>query len=67
MKVLQTNKKRSKTEFADDTILYKENNKTSTKKLSEQINELSKFAEYENQDTKISCIYTLIIKYLNKH
>lgn len=41
------NQKRSKTVFPDNVILYEDNAKNSTKKLSEWINEPSKFAEYK--------------------
>ena len=40
-------KRRSKTLFADDMILYIENPKDSTRKLLELINEYSKVAAYK--------------------
>jgi len=40
-------KRRSKTLFADDMILYVENPKDSTRKLLELINEYSKLAGYK--------------------
>ena len=49
-------KRRSKTLFADDMILYIENRKDSTRKLLELINEYSKVAGYKHHHTEIPCI-----------
>ena len=45
--------------FADDTILYIENRKDSTRKLLELINEYSKFAGYKiNTQKSLAFLYT---------
>ena len=52
-------KRRSKTLFADDMILYIENPKHSTRKLLELINEYSKVAGYEiNTQKSLAFLYT---------
>ena len=53
-------KRRSKTLFADDIILYIENPKDSTRKLLELINEYSKVAGY-----KINTQKSLAFLYMN--
>ena len=45
--------------FADDTILYIENPKDTTRKLLELINEYSKFAGYKiNMQKSLALLYT---------
>ena len=45
--------------FADDTILYIENPKDSTKKLLDLINEYSEVARYKiNTQKSLACLYT---------
>jgi len=52
-------KRRSKTLFADDMILYIENPKDSTRKLLELINDYSKFAGYKiNTQKSLAFLYT---------
>ena len=52
-------KRRSKTLFADDIILYIENPKDSTRKLLELINEYSKVAGYKiNTQKSLAFLYT---------
>ena len=52
-------KKRSKTLFADDMILYIENPKDSTRKLLELINEYSKVSGYKiNTQKSLAFLYT---------
>ena len=52
-------KRRSKTLFADDMILYIENPKDSTRKLLELINEYSKVAGYKiNTQKSLAFLYT---------
>ena len=52
-------KRRSKTLFADDMILYIENPNNSTRKLLELINEYSKFAGYKiNTQKSLAFLYT---------
>ena len=52
-------KRRSKTLFADDMILYIENPKDSTRKLIELINEYSKVAGYKiNTQKSLAFLYT---------
>ena len=52
-------KRRSKTLFADDMILYIENPKDSTRKLLELINEYSKVAGYKiNAQKSLAFLYT---------
>ena len=52
-------KRRSKTLFADDMILYMENPKDSTRKLLELINEYSKVAGYKiNTQKSLAFLYT---------
>ena len=43
--------------FADDTILYIENPKDSTRKLLELINEYSKVAGYKNTQKSLAFLY----------
>ena len=52
-------RKRSKTLFADDMILYIENPEDSTRKLLELINEYSKVAQYKiNTQKSLAFLYT---------
>ena len=52
-------KRRSKTPFADDMILYIENSKDATRKLLELINEYSKVAGYKiNTQKSLAFLYT---------
>ena len=52
-------KRRSKTLFADDMILYIENPKDATRKLLELINEYSKVAGYKiNTQKSLAFLYT---------
>ena len=52
-------KRRSKTLFADDMILYIENPKDTTRKLLELINEYSKVAGYKiNKQKSLAFLYT---------
>ena len=52
-------KRRSKTLFADDMILYIENPKDSTRKLLELINEYSKVSGYKiNTQKSLAFLYT---------
>ena len=52
-------KRRSKTLFADDMILYIENPKDTTRKLLELINEYSKVAGYKiNTQKSLAFLYT---------
>ena len=52
--------------FADDTILYAENPKDSTKKLLELINELSGLSDTESTYRNQLCFNTLTTKHLKK-
>ena len=52
-------KRRNKTLFADDMILYIENPKDATRKLLELINEYSKLAGYKtNTQKSLAFLYT---------
>ena len=55
-------KRRSKTLFADDMILYIENPKNSTRKLLELINEYSKVAGYKINTQNPLHSYTLTMR-----
>ena len=56
-------KRRSKTLFADDMILYIENPKDSTRKLLALINKYSKVAGYKiNTEKSLAFLYTNIEK-----
>ena len=55
-------KRRSKTLFAVDMILYIENPKGSTRKLLELINDYSKVAGYKINTQKSLALYTLIMR-----